>query len=127
MKHAAEAETSCALLYDEELVDKSKYVKGIPHNPDWLPETFSMGDGQPSQVHFKDYSCLNHGSLLRTPTNFHEFSDPGHAGSPFNASVEKGEKLYDKLTEIMTDMINEIKKIEVTVHDRDWQVGMTAW
>ncbi|HWQ78519.1 MAG TPA: creatininase family protein [Anaerovoracaceae bacterium] len=126
-KHAAEAETACALLYDEELVDKSKYVEGIPHNPDWLPENFSMGDGVPAQCHFKHYSKLNHGSLLRTPFNFYEFSDPGHAGSPYNASVEKGEALYGKLTDIMADMIEEIKKIEVNVHTRDWSAGMTSW
>jgi len=126
-KHAAEAETSCALLYDEELVDKSKYVEGIPHNPDWLPETFSMGDGVPAQCHFRNYSKLNHGSLIRTPFNFYEFSDPGHAGSPYNASVEKGEALYGKLTDIMADMIEEIKKIEVNVHTRDWSAGMTSW
>ncbi|WP_258358736.1 creatininase family protein [Moorella sulfitireducens] len=128
-KHAAEAETSCALLYDEELVDKSKYVEGIPHNPEWLPDCFSMGDGIPSQMHFRHYSKLNHGSLIRSPFNFYEFTEPGpgHAGSPFNASVEKGEKLYGKLIEIFVDMVNEIKKMKIEPFNRDWSQGMVSW
>ena len=127
-KHAAEAECSACYLYDPELVDQTKLCKGIPHNPDWLPECFSMGDGQPSQVHFRNYSCLNHGSLLRTPTNFHEFTagGPGHAGSPYHASEEKGKLIYTKLCEIMADMIEEIKKMDIKVHNRDWQTEMTS-
>lgn len=128
-KHAAEAETSCALLYSEELVDKSKYVEGIPHNPPHIPDCFSMGDGVPAQMHFRHYSKLNHGSLIRTPFNFSEFTEPGpgHAGSPYNASVEKGERLYGKLTEIFVDMVNEIKKMKIEVHTRDFSKELTAW
>lgn len=128
-KHAAEAETSACLLYDEDLVDKSKYVEGIPHNPSWLPEVFSMGDGVPAQVHFRDYSRLNQGSLIRTPTWFHEFTEggPGHAGSPYNASKEQGEKLYGKLIDIFVDMINEIKKMKIEVHTRDFTEGFCSW
>ncbi len=126
-KHAAEAETSAVLLYDEELVDKSKYVEGIPENPAWLPDAFSMGDGVPAQVHFRNYSRLNQGSLIRTPMWFHEFSKPGHAGSPYSASKEQGEALYNKLVDIFVDMINEIKQMKIEVTKRDFTEGFTSW
>lgn len=122
-KHAAEAEASAVMAYDEDLIDKGKLCEDHPHNPDWLPDSFDMGDGQPAQVHFRGLSKWNRASLVRIPTNFYEFSDTGMAGSGLNASKEKGEALYNKLTEIFVDFVNEVKKIKVSVRNRDFSVG----
>lgn len=124
-KHASEAEASAVMVYDESLIDKNKLTEDFPHNPEWLPDCFNMGDGQPAQIHFRDYSKWNGASLVRTPTDFSEFSKTGMAGSPYSASKEKGEKLYEKLVNIFADFLEEIKKMNVTVTNRDWSRGKT--
>ena len=49
-----------------------------------------------------------------------EYSDCGIMGHPGLASREKGEKIYERMIALFARFLEDLKKIEVTIKERDF-------
>jgi len=115
--HGGEIETSACLYYNSDLVHLERYKKGqaeFNHAPEWLTDKFTKKDGDP-YVTFKNYK----GYYL--PMDHCEYSTTGLTGNPFRGSKEKGEKMFDIISTYLADFLEELKKIEVKVTNREFR------
>lgn len=117
--HASEGEASICLAYDSptfegNLVNEDRYVKTKVHAPKYLTERFSKKNGNPYVILDGKYECLY------LPMDHNEYSDTGIIGNPFTASREKGEKIIERMSDILAEHINELKKVQVTVRNREF-------
>jgi len=119
--HASEVETSMVMVYEDienkpGLVRMERAVMEIPHTPDFRYSKLTekmKAVGSPHFVVFEDYT-------IRMPLDHNEWTNSGVCGNPFTASAEKGHRIYDKIARILIDFIEELKKIDVTVRNREF-------
>ena len=117
--HAGEAETSLNLWYNAEAVlphlKDIKWSKDEIHAPKWLPQDiFTKKDGDPYVI-FKGYE-----KLIMAPMEHKEYCDRGIIGNPEGASAEKAEKIYEIVTNLLVDFIEELKKLKTEVKEREF-------
>ena len=55
----------------------------------------------------------------------HEYADDATIGDPFLGTKEKGEKIYERSSQNLSDFIEEVKKIKVDIKVRDYD--FRAW
>lgn len=91
MAHGGEYETSLMLHLYPDLVDRAA-------------ETGTMMD-EPYDQSVQD---LIHGGPLSVYRDFTEYSESGAIGDPTTASADKGEKLYDVITQAVADLLVRI-------------------
>ena len=106
-------ETAQVMAYDESLVNMDRAVKDTAHAPDWLGPEFSKKDGTITVEFQKSENII-------IPMEHHEYSDSATIGNPFRGTKEKGEKLFDKESDHLRDFVNEVKKIDIKINDRDF-------
>ncbi len=112
--HGSELETSACLLWNEKNVHQERYeATEFTHAPAWFPPGFTKRDGDPT-VQFKNYD----GHVV--PMDHHEYSDTGLVGNPFAGTREKGEKIFDWISTYLAAFLEELKKVKVEVHTREW-------
>ena len=111
--HAGEVEASLAMLVCPECVHEDRFVKEMPHNPDWLPEGAVKDSGSGFYFDYKGFQ-------IRCPFDQNEYADVGIMGNPLLASAEKAEKIYERMTNLFAEFIRKIKPVEVTITKRDF-------
>jgi len=111
--HCSEMETAQDMAYDMKLVRMERAVKEFVHAPQWMGKAFTKSDGS-AGVTFKGQE------YIVVPMEHHEYSDSGVVGNPFRATPEKGEKLFERFASYLADFLEEVKKIKVTVKNREF-------
>ena len=112
--HAGEIETSGALYFAEEYVHMDRAVKRLPTNPSWMKGDMEKKDsGSGFRFKYRDYP-------IGIGMDQYEYSDIGVMGDPTLASKEKGQKIYDRMTDLFADFLRDLKDVEVDVHTRDF-------
>jgi creatinine amidohydrolase len=112
--HGGEVETSEMLAYDEKLVYLDRAQISKPHAPMFLGKNFKKIDGNPYVIFKNKYSWIY------VPMDHSEYSDVGIIGNPFRASKEKGEKIFERVSDVLAEFIEELKKIKITVFNREF-------
>jgi len=116
--HSSEMETSqimrvAQILGKPYLVRMERATKELAHAPAWLGPKFIKKDGV-RQVMFEGAENI----IL--PMEHYEYSETGVIGNPFRATPEKGEKIFEAQATHLANFVNEIKKIKITVRNRDF-------
>lgn len=111
--HAGEIEASLALLVCPDSVHKERFVKELPHTPDWMPEGSTKGSGSGFGFEYKGFP-------VRVAMDQQEYDNCGIAGNPLLASAEKAEKIYERMTSLFAEFIKGIKPIQVEIKKRDF-------
>ncbi len=111
--HGSEIETSEVMAFNQDLVHLERTDKDFPHAPEWAGQNFNKVNGSP-------YLIYNGMDVAWVPMDHQEYSDTGLIGNPFRASAEKGEALFNRKAEIMAKFIEEVRQIEVEVHNRSY-------
>jgi len=111
--HASELETSQDLAWSQEFVrmERAEFTKA--HIPEYLPKSFEKKDGMPD-VEFEGYKYFTF------PMDHHEFIESGVIGNPLRATAEKGEEAFRRLAEHVARGVQELTKVPVNVHDREF-------
>lgn len=111
--HSGESETSVMLYLRPDLVRMERAAAEKAHKPFWLPESFMKKDGAPD-ISFQGYEyfimALEH----------REFADTGVIGNPLRGTAEKGQKMVERFAEHLAVAIEELRKIKVEVHHREF-------
>jgi creatinine amidohydrolase len=111
--HSSELETSQDLAWNPDLVRMERANFTRAHIPDFLPKTFAKKDGMPD-VEFDDYKYFTF------PMDHHEFIESGTIGNPMRATAEKGEEAFRRLSEHVARGVEELMKVPVEVHSREF-------
>lgn len=111
--HSSEMETSQLMRIRPDLVKMDRAVKELAHAPKWLGPKFKKTDGVRT-VQFEGAENI----IL--PMEHYEYSDTAVIGNPFRASAEKGEKILEAQANHLSDFVEEIRKIEFKVENRDF-------
>lgn len=115
--HGSEIETSTTLAYKESIVHLERTDKDFTHAPRWLPQDkFTKHNGSA-------YVTFRGQDMVYMPMDHREYSDTGLIGNPFRASVEKGNKILDIVSDYFAAFIQELKELKVEVHHRDYTPG----
>jgi creatinine amidohydrolase len=112
--HGSEGETSVCLAFNPNCVDLTKAIPTKTHAPRWLTERFSKVDGNPYVILDGKYEALY------LPMDHDEYSDTGIIGNPLRASKEKGEKIIERMSQILANYIEELKKVKIEVRNREF-------
>ena len=116
--HGSELETSQMLAWDKlngtnyVRMDRAAFTKA--HIPAFLPKSFEKKDGMPD-VEFEGYKYFTF------PMDHHEFIETGVIGNPLRATAEKGEEAFKRYSEHVAKGIQELMKIPVEVHTREFK------
>jgi creatinine amidohydrolase len=112
--HGSEAETSEVMAFNESLVHLDRTDKDFTHAPKWLnQDKFKKINGSP-------YVIMNGLNVAWVPMDHQEYSDTGLVGNPFRATADKGRRLIQRKAEILAEFCEELKKVKVEVHDRNY-------
>ena len=111
--HASEWETSVVMAWNPDLVRMERAEFTDAHIPEYLPDSFAKPDGAPD-VAFDGYN------YFRFPMEHHEFIESGVIGNPLRATAEKGEETFRRYSQHVALVIQELMKVPVEVHDREW-------
>jgi len=111
--HSGELETSTSLAHDERCVHMDRANAHSAHAPEWMGTAFSKTDGVPTVV-------FQGSENIWVPMEHHEYVEDATIGDPFLGSKEKGEKYFEKASDNLADFAEEIKKIKITITDRDY-------
>ncbi len=115
--HGSELETSQMLAWDKRngtnyvRMDRADFTKA--HIPAFLPKSFEKKDGMPD-VEFEGYKYFTF------PMDHHEFIETGVIGNPLRATAEKGEEAFKRYSEHVAKGIEELMKVPVEVHTREF-------
>ena len=111
--HGSEDETAEVMAFNESLVHLVWTDNYFTHAPKWLDQNkFKKINGSP-------YVIMRGLNVAWVPMDHQEYSDTGLIGNPFRATAEKG-KLIQRKAEILAEFCEELKKVEVEVHNRDY-------
>ena len=116
--HSGELETAQILAYDESIVHMERAHKRTAHAPKWLGPAFEKTDGVPTVI-------FQGSENIWIPMEHHEYADDATIGDPFLGTKEKGEKIYERASQNLSDFIEEVKKIKVDIKVRDYD--FRAW
>jgi creatinine amidohydrolase len=116
--HSGELETAQCLAYDESVVHMERAHKRTAHAPEWLGPAFAKTDGVPTVI-------FQESENIWIPMEHHEYADDATIGDPFLGTKEKGQKIYERASQNLTDFIEEVKKIKVEIKVRDYD--FRAW
>lgn len=111
--HSGESETSNMMYLTPELVRMDRAKKETAHKPAFLPDSFMKHDGA-LDIGFQGYEYFNMALEHR------EFSDTGCMGNPFRGTPEKGKIMIERFSKHLADAIEELKKMDITVHNREF-------
>lgn len=111
--HAGEIETSIIMAYAEDVFDKDVMEKGNTHPPAYMGPNFRKKDGA-ATVEFQGVETI------WVPMEHHEYCDNAVIGNPFRATKEKGIKYYDIVRDHLVAFLNEVKKFDMKVKNRDF-------
>jgi creatinine amidohydrolase len=116
--HSGELETAQILAYDESIVHMERAHKRTAHAPKWLGPAFEKTDGVPTVI-------FQGSENIWIPMEHHEYADDATIGDPFLGTKEKGQKIYERASQNLSDFIEEVKKIKVDIKVRDYD--FRAW
>jgi creatinine amidohydrolase len=116
--HSGEMETAQCMAYDESCVHMERAKKQKAHAPKWLGPAFAKTDGVPTVI-------FQGTENIFIPMEHHEYAQEATIGDPFLATKEKGEKIFERASDNLAAFVNEVKKIEITIKDRTYNVR--AW
>jgi creatinine amidohydrolase len=116
--HSGELETAQILAYDESIVHMERAHKRTAHAPQWLGPAFEKTDGVPTVI-------FQGSENIWIPMEHHEYADDATIGDPFLGTKEKGQKIYERASQNLSDFIEEVKKIKVDIKVRDYD--FRAW
>jgi len=111
--HAGEMETAQVMAYNEKLVKMERAVKDTAHAPRWMGPAFSKKDGTATVI-------FQGSENIVVPMEHHEYSDSATIGNPFRGTPEKGRALFEKEAQHLADFVNEVKKFDFVVKNRDF-------
>ncbi|EKD21872.1 MAG: hypothetical protein ACD_87C00293G0001 [uncultured bacterium] len=111
--HSGEMETSTSLANDESTVHMDRAHVHKAHAPEWMGPAFAKTDGVPTVI-------FQGSENIWVPMEHHEYVEEATIGDPFLGTKEKGEKYFDKSSDNLADFANEVKKINVTIKDRNY-------
>lgn len=117
--HAGELETSQCLAHNPRLVRLDRAKADKAHAPQWLGEAWAKKDGMPD-AEFQGYQYFTF------PFDHEEFTDSGVMGVPQMGTAEKGEIAFQRFSKHLIDAVDELEKVDINVHNRDWTVDK-AW
>ncbi len=117
--HAGELETAQVLAHNPDLVRMDRASNDKAHAPKWLGPAWEKKDGMPD-AEFKGYQYFNF------PFDHQEFTDSGVMGVPQMGTAEKGETAFSRFGKYLIDAVEELEKVEVNVHHRDFTLDK-AW
>lgn len=117
--HAGELETAQVLAHNPNIVRMDRAAVDKAHAPQWLGPAWVKKDGMPD-AEFQGYQYFNF------PFDHEEFTDSGVMGVPAMGTAEKGEIAFSRFAQHLIDAVEELEKVEVNVHNRDWTVDK-AW
>lgn len=111
--HGGEIESSAGLLIVPELVRMERAKKGLPRHVDWMPEKFDKDTGSGFEIKYEDYP-------VRMALEQEEYSELGIMGNPNLGSREKGEKIYARMINLFARFLEDLKKVDVEIKDREF-------
>jgi len=111
--HGGEIETSGALYFAEDLVHLDRADKHLPKNPEWMKGDMKKTTGSGFRFKYRGYP-------IGAGMDQWEYSEVGIMGNPLLASKEKGEKIYTRMIDLFVDFLNDLKKVKVKVHNREF-------
>jgi len=111
--HAGEIETSAGLLICPELVRLDRANIELPKAPSWLPEGSVKDSGSGFEIKYKDFP-------VRIALDQFEYSNTGVMGNPLLGSKEKGEKIYERMTDLFAEFIKGLKDVPVEIKNQDF-------
>ncbi|WP_028309295.1 creatininase family protein [Desulfitibacter alkalitolerans] len=111
--HAGEIETSAGLLICPELVRLERAKAEFPTTPSWLPEGSVKDSGSGFEIKYKNYP-------VRIALDQFEYGKSGVMGNPLLGSREKGEKIYERMTDLFAEFIKGLKDVPVEIKKRDF-------
>jgi creatinine amidohydrolase len=113
--HASEIETSLMLAIDEGLVKWDLAKAEYPHTPEIVAasEKFRQEAGFSKTIKFGAYEVF-------LPQENAEYSHTSTVGNPETATAEKGERILARFADFTAEVCDELKKIEVKVHTREF-------
>jgi len=119
--HGGEIETSEMLAYNPELVHLERLsrdeVPKFPKAPKIFSDKFTKADGRMNII-FEGYDGIT------MPLRDSEYIEEGFMGNPFRGSKEKGEKIFEIVSSALARFIEEIKKVEVKVTNREFREAL---
>lgn len=111
--HSGEIETAMIMAVDPRMVEMEKAAQDRAHAPRWMGKAFSKKDGMPTVI-------FQGAENVFVPMEHHEYCDTATIGNPLRGSPDKGKKLFERAARHLADFVNEVKKIEVHVTNRDF-------
>jgi creatinine amidohydrolase len=111
--HSSELETACLMAAGDGLVNMERAVEDRTHAPAYMGEAFSKRDGM-GTVEFQG------SENIWVPMEHHEYSDTAVIGNPFRATKEKGLAMFDRMSQHLTDYVNEVRDFEVEIRYSDF-------
>jgi creatinine amidohydrolase len=111
--HSSELETACLMATADGLVNMERAVEDRAHAPAYMGDSFSKIDGT-GTVKFQG------SENIYVPMEHHEYSDTAVIGNPFRATKEKGLAMYDRMSQHLTDYVNEVRSFEVEIKESDY-------
>ena len=111
--HGGEIEASAGMLIVPDLVRMDRAKKSLPSHVDWMPDKFEKDSGSGFEIKFEDYP-------VRLALEQEEYSEIGIMGNPNLASREKGEKIYSRMIDIFARFLEDLKKVDVDVKEREF-------
>jgi creatinine amidohydrolase len=118
--HSGEMETAQCLAYNEDTVHMDRANKHKAHAPEWLGPAFAKTDGVPTVI-------FQGSENIFVPMEHHDYAAEATIGDPFLGTKEKGEKIFDKASDNLAALAEEVKKIEVTIKDRNYDARAWAY
>ena len=112
--HAAECETSMIMRTNPDFARMEDAIIGDAHPPEFLADDqFEKIDGLPT-VSFKGHENIY------LPMDHYEYSESATIGDPTTATEQLGEELYERMGQHLADFIKAVRRIKVTIKNRDW-------
>jgi creatinine amidohydrolase len=116
--HSGEMETAQCLAHDESCVHMERAKKHTAHAPKWLGPEFAKTDGVPTVI-------FQGSENIWIPMEHHEYANEAVIGDPFLATKEKGESIFERASQNLSDFVEEVKKIKVEIKNREYD--FRAW
>lgn len=111
--HSSELETACLMAAGDGLVNMDRAVEDRAHAPAYMGDAFSKIDGT-GTVKFQG------SENIWVPMEHHEYCDSAVIGNPFRATKEKGLAMFDRMSQHLSDYVNEVRNFEVEIKYSDF-------
>lgn len=124
--HSGELETAAMAAYAardglDGMVAMDRARADRAHAPAWMGESFSKRDGTGTVIYQDSEN-------IAVPMEHHEYADIATIGNPLrNATVDKGEQIFDRMAAHLADFAREVQRFDVRVDSRRRAWPDRAW